>query len=777
MLTDVKKIDEGNSRMESKPQNSQTTSDTVKETVSENDQEDPSDTEFEFEFLPSVSSIKRERSASPDPAEAVLDQLYEAAQKGDSSELVNLMFSDLKSDASDVGPNGDNDDDNEEAKENNTDVNQNYAIMNMLKRKAHPDNGKNVETEINKRLKLSNDTVEGFNIRNLGNLGIGNLSLPFTAPSLIDKDRSYFENPKRKKNPNRTPTPPSMSPPRVRKIRNIEELEKAQSLDKTLNTQVVESSTSNGVMNTTSYVVPIVQKYRSLLTGAIKNAAERSRRLAGNMNSTVAPDNNFTETTNEEPSQPVEKNLIDYTVLTKALSKTLESKLREDKGNDVKIVIFCNNKPIQSFSVRSNKQFLSSPESTSSSSVKGELESAVKVNDIGSYADANNRVLHAANVTFINKANSHLVPAKTIPTVGDVRAILERNKMIANESLAKFQFGRPKMKKICDKVHLQEIQNAAFTRATSLLSSDSDELSEGNLVINDSVNTDENRNINDSDIVCEICGKEFKQRRYLNRHKVRIHSKLGETSDVKNDGNKSTEDETLIDKIPDTLSELSNGLEKENSETIVKSVPASELDDPDMNTILNNENVLNMLESADKGKRSILIKSEGVDGMKAYDILSDTLDRTKSFVNYNAPIGANGLIEPVYVCEQCGKFYRARKTLKDHFLREHAKDKDDEPLYLYISGNKYQCPLCFKNFHSGSELVSHTKKHTGESRSVCCLCGKVYSSVHGLRRHMENVHADMKPRPFRCELCDYAASNKWHLKEHYRRHTGKLSHI
>ncbi|KAH3824517.1 hypothetical protein DPMN_126354 [Dreissena polymorpha] len=67
------------------------------------------------------------------------------------------------------------------------------------------------------------------------------------------------------------------------------------------------------------------------------------------------------------------------------------------------------------------------------------------------------------------------------------------------------------------------------------------------------------------------------------------------------------------------------------------------------------------------------------------------------------------------------------------------------------------------------EVVATTKQ--GELQRECKLCSKIYSSVYLLRRHVENVHAETKPRPFRCELCDYAATNKWNIKEHYRSHT------
>ena len=739
--------------------------------------------EFEFSPIKKEQPVQRERSASPDEV-AVLDQLYEAAQKEDSSELCNLMFSD-----------GDDQDEKEsskvkkgeKAKQGST---RNRAIINLLKRKA-PIQKEHIvaDTGTKKPRTEPGNTVDFTNVKNirsLGSLPLGNLTcfLPLANTK-----------PKRK-NPYRTPTPPNLKP----------------SGD------------------------PIYEPY---LNFAVSKSIDTNQR-----------DKTLVPKPAQESFQPqkksTERNLIDYSVLTKALSKTLESKLQEGEDNDVKIVIFCNNKPIQSFSVRSNSK--KADDNVDKSKLPpsmlppaSSLLSAKKHSNVPDSSVDLNDVL-VQNRTCLTKQlhkNTEL-SQNNIPKVGDVKAMLERNKQIAKQSLAKFHRTRPRTKRISDEqidlllkeydernmgsdtnANLEPGQKSPGSNdapgqkspgsndAPGQKSPDSDDaekdedLEESNLVINDSVATDENCNESLTEVKCDQCPKVFKHQRYLNRHKIRVHSTSKEVNEVKEQSevplpedqedrlnkalavllarsqekslkNFNKDADNAADVSTDNGEKIDGTTDQVEMTSIVKTEPVSDSEGQEIQTLLVDGNVMNLLETADKDMRSLYNQENQPDGVLAKDLLNPG-HKSKAFsFNRLPPITGEGLVEPVYVCDQCGKFYRARKTLKDHFLREHAISKDDEPLYLYISGNKYQCPICFNNYHSGSELLSHTKKHTGELRSVCKLCGKVYSSVHVLRRHIENIHTDMKPRPYQCELCDYAASNKWHLKEHYRRHTGLI---
>lgn len=652
-----------------------------------------------------------------------------------------------------------------------------------------------------------------------------------------------------------------------------------------------------------------------------------------------------------------DKKLIDYTVLTKALSKTLESKLQEREDNELKIVIFCNNKPIQSFSVKSNskaavskddsdsnspdnspvKSFPTSPlynlfenkttvqasnesaekqlktivhkknntvvgsvtiESAStrvanvtsspvavtavtsvlssaapSSSFLSSLPTVVPVSIISpiqgihnipilkTVDGSNSVILASAQGTFVGPPpgtmlasrqgpviasspadllvkTQHLQPPKVLinaagkvisGSVGQVKSLVNGSQYVtASQSILGLPASGFKSD-VADSNSYNRVINAQELKGDKADNSDDDT---DKLVITDVIGSakvlhDDSQHVNDLDengnVTCDLCNKSFKQKRYLNRHKIRVHR---ETSDkpaaivptvvkIKVAQNKledgcikrdisidSKQIEQLIGgdrfvNVADLASKKADGSESEetalqvdnNGEqsmeedeeidvTRVKREPSAESDDSVtryITSIFDDDMVLEEVKFADRGKRSLYhTTAEPVKGGTAKDILGVGKSKPVRLKrNENGlPLTAEGVVEPVYVCEECGKFYRARKTLKDHYFREHAQSKEDEPLYLYITGNKYQCPICFSNFHSGGELVAHTKKHTGELQIPCKLCGKIYSSVHVLRRHIENIHSETRPRPFQCELCNYAASNKWHLKEHYRRHTG-----
>ncbi|WAR17237.1 hypothetical protein MAR_031831 [Mya arenaria] len=302
------------------------------------------------------------------------------------------------------------------------------------------------------------------------------------------------------------------------------------------------------------------------------------------------------------------RSLIDYSVLTKALSKTLESKLSESEDSDVKIVIFCNNRPVQSFSVRSNSKKTGGSDIKSPSSGFNIPHTDDKVPSVDINLSSTGLKQSAANEAGIKSF-------ETLHRAGK-RSVKVRN--FGPDFCADYSDDEIDKLKIDETVVKQEAV--------------------------DEVETEEDRLMRESS----------------------------------------------VDSFEENITEYISTILNQNKECLEKS------------------------EYADKGKRALFHKTIELKGEKAINILAETGALQKA--EPDCPLGQpnkDGVIEPVYVCDQCGKFYRARKTLREHFFREHSKCKDDEPLYLYISGNKYQCPICFNHFHSGSELVSHTQKHTG----------------------------------------------------------------
>ena len=681
-------------------------------------------------------------------------------------------------------------------------------------------------------------------------------------------------------------------------------------------------------------------QYRHTLPCPTKKVAKEEFRPVEFTNIVNTRGANLSHVQKLKPEDPKSQDgkLIDYTVLTKALSKTLESKLKEG-DNELKIVIFCNNKPIQSFSVKSNqkaakknldveqkasdascdktspskplfnlfenKPTCPSPDLNTDRVVKQEIDTTASVSSVPSLASvpavsvaAPKVITSAANPELNNIVASlpGLVPVSifhnsngaTIPIFsrGQVPpSLLKSNApgILGSHQQPVFTTAAGHLIASTAGVSIPSTGvnlNSGLLAGTHILPKGSNPFAHlpngpflattgrsGELIVTpnlfgvpasgfqtdlkdkettkDSVAKEHNRfvitnvkgsahveawndvdeNCNGLAVTCNQCNKTFKQKRYLNRHKIRVH---GVTSDkpssttavnaklanckkpmvkevIKKDiridsdqierllGQKFVDIAELVEKtsiaaeknfesVKVDMRDIKCEDDDSSDETRLAREASAESEDSVtkyISSIIDDDLVLEEVNFADRGKRALYHKtSNELKGESAKNILCNAekgkpvrLYRTES----GMPMRSDGVIEPVYVCEECGKFYRARKTLKDHYLREHAQSKEDEPLYLYITGNKYQCPICFNNFHSGSELVAHTKKHTGELQIPCKLCGKVYSSVHVLRRHIEHIHTELRPRPFQCELCDYAASNKWHLKEHYRRHTGGYS--
>ncbi|XP_059051455.1 zinc finger protein ZFP2-like [Achroia grisella] len=119
---------------------------------------------------------------------------------------------------------------------------------------------------------------------------------------------------------------------------------------------------------------------------------------------------------------------------------------------------------------------------------------------------------------------------------------------------------------------------------------------------------------------------------------------------------------------------------------------------------------------------------------------------------------AGGEVNKKYICQECGKAFKAPSHLKNHSIK-HSHRRD------------YYCVECDKSFKSNSSLKQHLKTAAPHVNYVelplpCLHCEKRFAIRRDLERHTNRIHLNI--RPHQCDRCDKAYVNGWSLNEHKR---------
>lgn len=138
---------------------------------------------------------------------------------------------------------------------------------------------------------------------------------------------------------------------------------------------------------------------------------------------------------------------------------------------------------------------------------------------------------------------------------------------------------------------------------------------------------------------------------------------------------------------------------------------------------------------------------------------------------------------PKVKCKICQKELKPQ-SLNQHLISFHASTKEFEceicskgfksKMYLDLHSkthNKvHECNICNKTFPLKTNLKKHKMEvHENLRAFECQICGKKFNRIYILKSH-QKLHDRNRPKPLKCQRCDYATDRKTDYKAHQKTH-------
>ena len=114
-----------------------------------------------------------------------------------------------------------------------------------------------------------------------------------------------------------------------------------------------------------------------------------------------------------------------------------------------------------------------------------------------------------------------------------------------------------------------------------------------------------------------------------------------------------------------------------------------------------------------------------------------------------------------FVCKICGKTYN-RKTSLDYHTLAHTGERP------------FKCKKCDFDCRDSATLKRHQMIHNGEKRFQCNNCEKLFGFKHSLDNHLA-THTDK--RPFECVMCNLTFKTRGDLLRHLKKHNSPVTKL